>query len=63
MTADQLLLLHRIMQMSDVEFAKLRENYMLYLGAIDKIRGVVGLQTNAQCVASLNQLHDEIAAA
>ena len=61
MTPDQLLLLHRIMQMTPAEFAELRENFRLYQNAVDKLRSVVGRQTNAECLASMTEIYQELA--
>jgi hypothetical protein len=63
MTQDQLILLHRIMQMSAEEFAELKKNYGLYVSAVDALRGVVGRQTNADCLASITKYHNEMAGA
>lgn len=57
MTPDQLLLLHRIMQMSPEEMKVLRENYTLYCNCVDKLRSVVGKQTNAECLAGLTDTY------
>lgn len=60
MTPDQLLLLHRIMQLTPAEMTELRNDYRLYLNAIDKLRGVVGKQTNAECLASVTETYQAI---
>lgn len=51
MSPDQLALLHRIMLMSPAELDELRRNFLLYRQAVDKLRGVIGLQTNADIAA------------
>ena len=63
MTPDQLVLLHRVLNMSAAELAELRENFRLYQNAVDKLQSVVGRQTNAECLASMTGIYQELARA
>ena len=63
MTTDQLALLHRIMQMSQDEFAQLRANYLTYRNAVNLLDAVVGRPNDAEVLARMIDHHEVIARA
>ena len=60
MTPDQIYVVKRVLMLSPEDLAELRQNMRLHDDAISKIQSVFTPHTNAEALAEMTAIHDQL---